>query len=306
MPLENAQETMKQEQNTPQKMIMPEDMTIEVSTGGKDKQNSVEELLEALLAYNMESNAQSVNLLMNYMNEMEEQFFAISEELSAVKEQLANVHDKPENQEVKHTLTSLSEKLQEKLTALQEQIQTIRTNLNEKASQLLENVRDSGAVALNHVCEFLGIKDSMKQLKESFEQNSADMQGSMDKIDSVSRELRETTTHAGNIGRAMMGKELKEVPQAKESGFFHTMKKPYQSMKNVCDKQTAKLEKAIARMEKLEQSAEKVTEKRAEAKKEAKEKPSIMQKLQKFKEGQDSKEKPEPVVAKAKKQEAAL
>lgn len=304
MPLENAQETMKQEKA--EKLIMPEDMTIEMPTGGKEKQGSVEELLQALLAYNMESNAQSVNLLMNYMNEMEEQFFSISEELSAVKEQLANVQNKPENQEVKYTLTSLSEKLQEKLTALQEQIHTIRTNLNEKAEQLLQNVKDSGVVALNHVCEFLGVKDSLTQLKQSFEQSSADMQGSMDKIDSVSKELRETTTHAGNIGRAVMGKELKKVPEAKESGFFHTMKKPYQSMKNVCDKQTAKLEKAIARMEKLEQSVEKVTEKRVEAKKEVKEKPSIMQKLQKYKERQDGKEKPEPVVAKAKKQEAAL
>ncbi len=300
MPLENAQEVMNQKESA--KEMKPEDMTVETAGGGA-KQNSVEELLEALLAYNMESNAQSVNLLMNYMNEMEEQFFAISEELSAVKDQLANVQNKPENQEVKSTLTNLSEKLQEKLTALQNQIHTIRENLNEKASQIMENFKDSGVVALKNVCEFLGIKDTMKQLKETCEQESADMQGSMDKIDSVSKELRETTTHAGNIGRAMRGKELKEVPEAKQSGFFHTMKQPYQSMKNVCDKGTAKLEKAIARMERLEQSAEKVTEKRAETKKE---KPSIREKLQTLKEEQGGKEKTEPVAVKAKKQEAAL
>lgn len=300
MPLENVKEAVKEE------AIQKDAMKIDMPDEGKTEMPGVEELLKILIEYNMESNVQSVNLLMNYMNEMEEQFNSVMEELSSVKEQLANAQNTPESKQVKSTLTSLSEKLQEKLSSLQEQIHTIRAALNEKAAQLVENFKENGVLALNHVCEFLGIKDTMTQMKETFEQGSADMQGSMDKIDSVSKELRETTTHAKNIGRAMVGKELKEVPEAKQSGFFHNMKKPYQSMKNTYDKGAGKLEKAIARMESLEQSAEKVSEKRAEAKKDAKEKTSIMKKLQSCKENQGSKEKQEPVVAKVKRQEAVL
>lgn len=73
--------------------------------------------------------------------------------------------------------------------------------------------------ALNHVCEFLGVKESLTQIRESLLQSAKEMQSSMDKIDQVAGELRATTTHAKNVGRAMVGKEAQEVAQPKRADF---------------------------------------------------------------------------------------
>lgn len=81
-----------------------------------------------------------------------------------------------------------------RITALQEQIRGFRTALNEKATQLVQNFKENGVMALNHVCDFLGVKDTMVQLKISMLSSAADMQKSMDKIDQVSQELREVST----------------------------------------------------------------------------------------------------------------
>lgn len=188
-----------------------------------------------------------------------------------------------------------------RITALQEQIRGFRTALNEKATQLVQNFKENGVMALNHVCDFLGVKDTMVQLKISMLSSAADMQKSMDKIDQVSQELREVSTHAKNVGRAVVGKEALAVPEPKESGFFHQMKRPYRSMKEFCTNQAEKLEKTIEGMERMEQSAERTAERRAKMRQE-KQKPSIMEKLQGLK-GQQQSQAKAAAVDKSKKQE---
>lgn len=260
----------------------------------------VEELLKILIDVNMAQNQQTVNLLMNYMNDMEENFFSVLEELDTVKEQLNQIRNTPQIKEIRYTFSELSGQLGEKITSLQGEIQDRRVSLNERAAQLVHNFKEHGVAALNNVCGFLGIKETMTQMKKSLNQTAAAMQHSMDKIDRVNQEFRETTTHARNLGRAIAGTEALPVPQAKQSGFFHGMKKPYQSMKNFCTNKAASLGKAIGRLERLEQSAKKIAETKEN------QKPSIREKLQSMKESQPKQEKATPTAEKAKKQESSL
>lgn len=206
-----------------------ENEKIEVAEEKETEMPNVEELLKILLDVNLEQNRQTVHLLMNYMNDIEENFFSVLEELDTVKAQLAQVQQIPQTKEVRHTLSDLIQNLQGQANHLQEQIHGMKTRLNEKAAQLVQNFKDQGVTALNHVCEFLGVKESLTQIRESLLQSAKEMQSSMDKIDQVAGELRATTTHAKNVGRAMVGKEAQEVAQPKEGGFFYQMKRPYHS-----------------------------------------------------------------------------
>lgn len=278
-----------------------DNMKIEMPEQEQTEMPGMEELLKILIDVNMSQSQQSVSLLMNYMNDVEENFFTVLQELDAVKEQLANIQNTPQNKETRHTLSELAGKMEEGVESMQEQIREWRVALNEKATQLVQNFKERGVEALNNVCGFLGIKDILIQSKETMLLRAEQMQGSMDKIDKVSQELREASTHAKNVGRAIAGKEAKEVPEAKESGFFHQMKRPYQSLKNFCEKQAEKLEKGIAKMECMEQAADQSIQKRMEQKK-----PSIMGKLQDLKEKQESQTKAAPMAEKAKTKENAL
>ena len=287
-----------------------ENEKIEVEEEKETEMPNVEELLKILLDVNLEQNRQTVHLLMNYMNDIEENFFSVLEELDTVKAQLAQVQQIPQTKEVRHTLSDLIQNLQGQANHLQEQIHGMKTRLNEKAAQLVQNFKDQGVTALNHVCEFLGVKESLTQIRESLLQSAKEMQSSMDKIDQVAGELRATTTHAKNVGRAMVGKEAQEVAQPKEKGFFYQMKRPYQAMKDFCLKNAGKIEKDIHKIENLEQRVGKIADGKktagVEKLSDKQEKSSIMEKLQSMKEKQAGQQKTAPMAETAKKQEAAL
>ena len=285
-----------------------ENEKIEVAEEKETEMPNVEELLKILLDVNLEQNRQTVHLLMNYMNDIEENFFSVLEELDTVKAQLAQ--QTPQTKEVRHTLADLMQNLQEQANHLQEQIHSMKTRLNEKAAQLVQNFKDQGVTALNHVCEFLGVKENLTQMRESLLQSAKEMQGSMDKIDQVAGELRAATTHVKNVGRAIVGKEAQEVAQPKEGGFFYQMKRPYRAMQDFCLKNAGKIEKDIHKIENLEQRVEKIADGKKAAGVEKlpdkQEKSSIMEKLQSMKEKQAGQQKTAPMVETAKKQEAAL
>ena len=167
-----------------------ENEKIEVEEEKETEMPNVEELLKILLDVNLEQNRQTVHLLMNYMNDIEENFFSVLEELDTVKAQLAQVQQTAQTKEVRHTLADLMQNLQGQANHLQEQIHSVKTRLNEKAAQLVRNFKNQGVTALNHVCEFLGVKENLTEIRESLLQSAKEMQSSMDKIDQVAGELR--------------------------------------------------------------------------------------------------------------------
>lgn len=73
-----------------------ENEKIEVAEEKETEMPNVEELLKILLDVNLEQNRQTVHLLMNYMNDIEENFFSVLEELDTVKAQLAQVQQIPQ------------------------------------------------------------------------------------------------------------------------------------------------------------------------------------------------------------------
>lgn len=145
-----------------------ENEKIEVAEEKETEMPNVEELLKILLDVNLEQNRQTVHLLMNYMNDIEENFFSVLEELDTVKAQLAQVQQIPQTKEVRHTLSDLIQNLQGQANHLQEQIHGMKTRLNEKAAQLVQNFKDQGVTVLNHVCEFLGVKEKTQMKIQIF------------------------------------------------------------------------------------------------------------------------------------------
>ena len=63
-----------------------ENMTIDVAEEPVKEMPNVEELLKILIDLNMAQEQQTVHLLMNYMNDVEENFYNVLEELDMVKD----------------------------------------------------------------------------------------------------------------------------------------------------------------------------------------------------------------------------
>lgn len=252
----------------------------------------MEELLKILTELNQEQNRQIVSLMMEYMNEMEKNFSSVLKELDAVKGQLS-VYEKDAPKDTRAALSDLPGELQEKISVRQGQLKELMADINEKAALAVQSFKEHGVSALNHVCEFLGIKEKLLQMRMSLLENAQEMQAAMDRIDKAGREFQKAVSHAKNIGRAMSGKELAEAPEQKEKGLFHMMKQVCLRRKDACTIKAAKLGKFISGLEQLEKSAEKSKE-------------SVISRLQEHQEMQKEKARSAPEAAKAKLQEAAI
>lgn len=263
-----------------------ENMTIDVAEEPVKEMPNVEELLKILIDLNMAQEQQTVHLLMNYMNDVEENFYNVLEELDMVKEQLHQIQQTPQSKTLRYRLTEVSGQLEQRISAMQEKIGSMRATLNEKAGKAVQKFKEHGVTALNHVCETLGIKEMIVSLRDDLLRTAGDMQASIDKIDRVSQELRETATHTRNIGRALSGKETLATPEAKEHGFFHHIKRPYQGMKQFCLRKAGEMDKGIAKLEALEQGAGQIQEGRKKLQEQGKDKPSIMDKLTTYQKSQ--------------------
>lgn len=258
---------------------------------------SVGELLKILLDVNMEQNNQSVSLLVNYMDQVEESFYDVLQELETVKIQLNNMQKTPVSEKVRNTVGDMNSKLSEQVSKFQNQIKEMKQSLNNQATQLIEKFEKHGVKALNNVCEFLGIKEAMINIKESLNSCSQDMEKSIDKIDKVKNEFKEATTHVKNVGRVLVGKDVKE-PETSQKGFFERIKVPYQGVKKICDITSKGLEKSISKLDELETKSSLLN------KKDVVKKSSIKEKLDAYKETQNK--VPVKQQEKVKKQETSL
>lgn len=254
---------------------------------------NMEELLKILTELNQEQNRQILSLMMEYMNEMEKNFSSVLKELDAVKGQLS-AYEKDAPKDMRAALSDLPGELQEKISVRQGQLKELKADLNEKAALAVQSFKEHGVSALNHVCEFLGIKEKLLQMRLSLLENAQEMQAAMDRIDKAGREFQKAVSHAKNIGRAMSGKELAEAPEQKEKGLFHMMKQVCLRRKDTCTIKAAKLGKFISGLEQLEKSAEKSKE-------------SVISRLQEHKDRQNGQTAAqEEVKAKARTQAAVI
>ena len=143
---------------------------------------------------------------------METQYGKVLSELAAVREQLATLHDGGNRaaamQETKQT--------QAHITQAKETLSTLKGNMTDKIRKTLATVKQHGISALNKAADFLGVKKALAEMKGNVQDAIASTQSSIDRINAVGSELHALNEHAKNLGRALTGKERKELTQRNE------------------------------------------------------------------------------------------
>ena len=164
--------------------------------------------------------------------------------------------------------------------------------MTDKIRKTLAAVKQHGISALNKAADFLGVKKALAEMKGSVQDAIASTQSSIDRINAIGSELHALNEHAKNLGRALTGKERKELTQRNEDkGVLAAIAKPLKRHKTALEGMEKNIDRAMARVERLEQAAAK-----------GKEKPSIREEIK------AAAAKPEQPKKKApqKAQEAAL
>ena len=254
------------------------------------QQEALTELLDLLTQNGKKQEAAELSALFAQFSAMETQYDKVLSELAAVREQLATLHDGGNRaaamQETKQT--------QAHITQAKETLSTLKENMTDKIRKTLAAVKQHGISALNKAADFLGVKKALTEMKGSVQDAIASTQSSIDRINAIGSELHALNEHAKNLGRTLTGKERKELTQRNEDkGVLAAIAKPLKRHKTALEGMEKNIDRAMARVERLEQAATKGKDK---------EKPSIREEIK------AAAAKPEQPKKKApqKAQEAAL
>lgn len=239
---------------------------------------AVKELL-ALLKENQAQGGKELAAAIGQVAEMEKQLAGAVGELKTMREDLAQMQNHP-----------MKVALQKSIIALQDRILTLRDNLAELKVGVIEGCKQAlaefkvrGVAALDNAARFFHIKSGLETMRDNLGKSIGIDEKAISKIEAVSAEYHEAGRHLKNMGRALTGKEA--VQEAKAAGkLAKTIEAPYKAELACLHAMKKSVEKAIDRVSRLEQAAEK--------------KPSILKTMQEHKEKTaPSQEKSAPAVA---------
>lgn len=239
---------------------------------------AVKELL-ALLKENQAQGGKELAAAIGQVAEMEKQLDAAVGELKTMREDLAQMQNHP----LKTALQKSIITLQDRILALRDNLTELKAGVIEGCKQALADFKVRGVAALDNAARFFHIKSGLETIRDNLGQSISIDEKAISKIEAVSAEYHEAGRHLKNIGRALTGKEA--VQEAKTVGkLAKTAEAPYKAELACLNAMKKSVEKAIDRVSRLEQTAEK--------------KPSIIKNIQEHKEKAPSpKEKAAPAVA---------
>lgn len=252
------------------------------------EQPHLKEFFKLLNENGQKQEAAEFSALFSQFAAMEKQYNTILSELSAVKEQLSTLHDGG----YKAAAMKDSQFTHSCVARAKAQLTCIKTDLSENIRKALSAVKQHGISALNKAVDFLGIKTALSNMNVDLQASISSTQKSIDRINTIGSELHALNEHIKNLGRALTGKEAKELTARDEDkGILAAVAKPIKRQKATLEGMAKSVDKAIARVERLEQAAAR-----------GKEKPSIRQELKAAKKPEATKKQTAP----QKSQEASL
>lgn len=260
--------------------------TLQVPIG---EQEHLKEFFKQLNENGQRQEAAEFSALVTQLSNMEQQYSAVLSELQAVRGQLDRIQDKG----IKSALLKGISAIQGKVTQAREQLTHIKADFSQSVKNALTNAKQQGISALHKAVDFIGLKTALADMRESLQSSISQTQKSIDRINAIGSELHALNEHSRNLGRALTGKETKELTARNEDkGVLAAVAKPLKKSKSMLESMEKGVTRAIQSVDRLEQTAAKGRE----------QKPSIREGLKAAK-GQ---ERPKRTPSPQKKQEASL
>ena len=229
----------------------------------------MEELKQILIDLKQNTGVQVVNMVQESFKTMDAQRQVLQQELQDVKAQLNAMQETlnslnqqpqlPVNYviQVKNNhsiMKGLAEGLEKSISGLGKHIARMKKSMGEKATKIVKDFKAHGVIALNNIFQKLGIKEFYKTGEQYYSDEAHKAKAPIDKLNAINMEINKTKTHFVNIGRAVLGGELKTASE-KQSRLLEALKAPYTKRLQSCQKESARCHKMVAKFEKLEQQA---------------------------------------------------
>lgn len=207
-------------------------------------------LLRLMQENDMPDQARELRELLQYVTGMERQCGAILEELRQVKDQLSKLEDK--QHPVAAAFAKTEQKIEASVERAREQLQNFRQTIEDKARSIVEGFRKAGVSALRKTAEVLGVRKLLSGVQENLGHAAGGTKRAVERLEAMGGELRTASGHLHNAGRAMAGRETRQVEQRPEGRIQSAVLFPMRGVQKTLSKMqmaTATAMYSVARFE---------------------------------------------------------
>ena len=215
--------------------------------------------------------------LLGYISEMENFVKRAENKITDMKLQLTEMKEL-QNSPFKAVLQNIIKTLTQKIAEIREErLPYLKSNIAQGCKNAIEAFKDKGIAALDRSASFFFIKEELLSLKESIGYVIRADEKAIGKIEAFAGEYHSATNHLKNMARVAVGKA--PIDAKKEAGkLANAIAAPYKAEKAILSGLRKLIDKAVASLGQLEQTAAE-KRKHRQAERAAIKKPSLLGRL---------------------------
>lgn len=172
-------------------------------------QTAIKDLFRVLEENGMDKERQELGILVDYLDNMENQFGQVLEELKEVRGQLEQLGSKG----IKENAVYITEQAESRVQQFGGQLDIMKKNLIVSAKKAVDAFKEGGKEVLQKVVSAMKISSALSIIKEACNSGVEDMNRNAEKMETINSEFQEIGNHARNIARTLFSKEKKEEKQ---------------------------------------------------------------------------------------------
>lgn len=177
----------------------------------------VTELIDTLDKNDMHKEKAEVESLVDYIGDMEKTLTEMLKEMQEMRQEINLIH----NNTLRVKCQNLVEKTEGKIKQGFALLGKVKDNVIQSAKNALKAFKERGKEALRYAVKAMKIPETLDKLGSFFGKLSKEVEQDVQQLNSMQSELNSSKGHLKNIGRLLIGRESKEVEQAKsDKGVF--------------------------------------------------------------------------------------
>lgn len=191
--------------------------------------------------------------LVQCVSSMETQLNRTTAELQTVKQELQSLQGTL-SKENKAFFSDLTASVETILSQGREQLGGIKENIVRASRMVTDNLKGKGISGLNRALDSLGVRKAIRALQTHLNRTANVLEAGIERVEAVGRELRDAGSHLQNAGRVITGKERQDAP-GKTGRLTAAIMTPLRRIREAIGKMESLSERALSRLDSLEQAA---------------------------------------------------
>lgn len=210
---------------------------------------NMQKFLQLLDENDMHEQKINVEFLARYVDQMENQFDCVLDELKNVRQELNAIQDKT----LRATATRAIDKVVNKIDTAKGQLLQVKEQIKNTVDKAIGNFKEHGKSALSKAMKALNVKDALTNIKNGLDNAILSADKGIDNLSKFANEVHEVNSHFKNIGRMFIGKDIKDkIPRNPNKGMILKVQETLFFSMTVFTKMSKKTDNIIQSVKNLE------------------------------------------------------